>query len=162
MPNHAPNQNWKGKMWQDPLYGYFETHGKVEFKPGEQYDLSAKEQLAVLERNRIKQLLKFEFNKREFDPVNRKYHSGVIMDPAMFRWYAADMTRFETFRLTPKTVLGCFGGIMLFMLAFQKYNQVVRKKYDQECREGKYLWWDRDAPGEPGGHGYGTAPSGYG
>ena len=30
-------------LWQDPIHGYWETHGKMEFKPGEDYNLSDEE-----------------------------------------------------------------------------------------------------------------------
>jgi len=151
-------------MWQDPLFGYFESHGKSEFKPGEQYDLTPKEQQAVLERNRIKELLKLEFIKREYDPINRKYCSGKIVDPAMFRWYAASMTSVETFRMNPKTVLGAFVAVMGAMILYVKYTENVRAAYTQDCRDGKYLWWDRTgetARWTRGGHGLSMVPNCY-
>lgn len=35
------------------------------------------------------------------------------MDPALFRWYAADMTQAEFFRVTPRTVFLYIGGLIL-------------------------------------------------
>jgi len=91
-------------MWQDPIFGYFETHGKMVFKSGEQYDLSESQKRAVAERYKIKELLKLSFLQKEFDPLKRKYAEGIVVDPAMFRWYAADMSSLECFRMTPKTI----------------------------------------------------------
>ena len=34
----APNQSGKPGLWQDPIWGYWESHGKTEFIAGEQYD----------------------------------------------------------------------------------------------------------------------------
>lgn len=70
----APNQNIKSpKLWQDPVLGYWETHGKTEFLPGEQYNLTDEEKKAVLWRYRVKEILKKEYLRREFDPNNFKY-----------------------------------------------------------------------------------------
>lgn len=78
----APNQNWNAKMWQDPVFGYFETHGKSKFVPGEQYDLTRPEMKAVVERNRIKELLKMEYLRREFHPIRRQFVEGVVVSVA--------------------------------------------------------------------------------
>lgn len=55
------------------VIGYWETHGKTEFLPGEQYNLTDDEKKAVLWRYRVKEILKREFMRREFDPHNYKY-----------------------------------------------------------------------------------------
>jgi len=61
----AANQNLKNpRLWQDPVYGYYETHGKMEFLPGEQYNLSDDEKKAVLWRYRVKEVL-FGFRRRK-------------------------------------------------------------------------------------------------
>jgi hypothetical protein len=45
---------------------------------------------------------------------------GVVMDPAIFRWYALDMTKLEYFRFTPRTVFGYFGVTLLgFYMLFR-------------------------------------------
>lgn len=70
----AANQNLTSpKLWQDPVYGYFEMHGKTEFLPGEQYNLSDDEKKAVLWRYRVKEILKKEYLRREYDPSTFKY-----------------------------------------------------------------------------------------
>lgn len=70
----AANQNIKTpKLWQDPVLGYFETHGKTEFLPGEQYNLTDEEKKAVLWRYRVKEILKKEYLRREYDPHTFKY-----------------------------------------------------------------------------------------
>jgi hypothetical protein len=70
----APNQNIKTpKLWQDPVVGYWETHGKTEFLPGEQYNLTDDEKKAVLWRYRVKEILKREYMRREYDPNVYKY-----------------------------------------------------------------------------------------
>ena len=48
-------------------------------------------------RYRVKEILKKEYLRREFDPHNFKYKEGVVMDPAMFRWYSADMCQVGLF-----------------------------------------------------------------
>jgi hypothetical protein len=53
----APNQNInKPGLWQDPVLGYYETHGKMEFLPGEQYNMTDEEKKAVLWRYRVKEV----------------------------------------------------------------------------------------------------------
>ncbi|PIO64259.1 NADH-ubiquinone oxidoreductase B15 subunit [Teladorsagia circumcincta] len=117
----AANQNVKNpKLWQDPVLGYFETHGKTEFLPGQEYNLTDDEKKAVLWRYRVKEILKKEYLRREYDPHNFKYKEGVVMDPAMFRWYSADMTQAEFFRITPRS-----------------------DKSNEACLDGEMLWWDR-------------------
>lgn len=70
----AANQNVKSpKMWQDPTFGYFESHGKTEFLPGEQYNLSDEEKKAVLWRYRVKEILKKEYLRREYNPHEMKH-----------------------------------------------------------------------------------------
>uniref|UniRef100_A0A1I8BQA6 NADH dehydrogenase [ubiquinone] 1 beta subcomplex subunit 4 n=1 Tax=Meloidogyne hapla TaxID=6305 RepID=A0A1I8BQA6_MELHA len=121
----APNQNLKNpRLWQDPVFGYWETHGKMEFLPGEQYNLSDDEKKAVLWRYRVKE-------------------QGIILDPAMFRWYAADMTQTEYFRLTPRTVFIYAGLAYLFFWVIVKLGTIGIEKDDDECTTGELLWWDR-------------------
>jgi hypothetical protein len=90
----APNQNIVSpKLWQDPVFGYFgehdihafspwryhcmrrvsETHGKTVFVPGEEYNLTDEEKRAVLWRYRVKEILKKEYLRREWDPNKFKY-----------------------------------------------------------------------------------------
>ena len=72
--NPAANQNIsKNNLWQDPVLGYFETHGKTEFLPGEQYNMTDAEKKAVLWRYRVKEILKKEYYRRQYDPHNFKY-----------------------------------------------------------------------------------------
>lgn len=74
----AANQNVNSpKLWQDPVLGYFETHGKTQFIAGEQYGLSSEEKKAVLWRYRVKEILKKEYLRREYDPHNFKYKVGL-------------------------------------------------------------------------------------
>uniref|UniRef100_A0A914YXF4 NADH dehydrogenase [ubiquinone] 1 beta subcomplex subunit 4 n=1 Tax=Panagrolaimus superbus TaxID=310955 RepID=A0A914YXF4_9BILA len=140
----AANQNIKSpKLWQDPVLGYFETHGKTEFLPGEQYNLTDEEKKAVLWRYRVKEILKKEYLRREYDPHTFKYKEGVVIDPAMFRWYSADMTQSEHFRITPRSVFLYVGFIFA---AFWLYVRLVFTSTDKEGEDsldGKLLWWDR-------------------
>ncbi|KAL7076255.1 hypothetical protein ACQ4LE_004613 [Meloidogyne hapla] len=140
----APNQNLKNpRLWQDPVFGYWETHGKMEFLPGEQYNLSDDEKKAVLWRYRVKEILRKEHLRREFNPHTFKYKQGIILDPAMFRWYAADMTQTEYFRLTPRTVFIYAGLAYLFFWVIVKLGTIGIEKDDDECTTGELLWWDR-------------------
>ncbi|KAI6203540.1 Complex I-B15 [Aphelenchoides besseyi] len=140
----APNQNIRSpKLWQDPVLGYWETHGKTEFLAGEQYNLSDEEKKAVLWRYRVKEILKKEFLRREFDPNNFKYKQGVVMDPAMFRWYAADMTQAEYFRYTPKSVLLYVGGTILAFYVYTRIFVTLLELNNEVCMDGEILWWDR-------------------
>jgi len=117
----APNQNIKSpKLWQDPVLGYWETHGKTEFIAGEEYNLTDDEKKAVLWRYRVKEILKKEYMRREFDPNNYKYKEGVVMDPALFRWYSADMTQVEFFRYTPRTLFLYVGGVLLIFYVYTR------------------------------------------
>lgn len=44
----AANQNIPTpKLWQDPVLGYFETHGKTEFLPNEEYNLTENEKKVI-------------------------------------------------------------------------------------------------------------------
>uniref|UniRef100_A0A914CRL7 NADH dehydrogenase [ubiquinone] 1 beta subcomplex subunit 4 n=1 Tax=Acrobeloides nanus TaxID=290746 RepID=A0A914CRL7_9BILA len=139
----APNQNIKSpRLWQDPVLGYFETHGKTEFLPGEQYNLTDEEKKAVLWRYRVKEILKKEYLRREYDPHNFKYKAGIIIDPAVFRWYAADMTHGEYFRVTPRSFFLYVGGILLsiymcFRLVVTSHDRTTGAKSEE------LLWWDR-------------------
>ncbi|KAH7728695.1 Protein NUO-6 [Aphelenchoides avenae] len=140
----AANQNVKSpKLWQDPVLGYFETHGKTEFLPGEEYNLTDDEKKAVLWRYRVKEILKKEYLRREYDPHNFRYKEGVVMDPALFRWYAANMTQAEYFRYTPRTIFLYFGGIMLFMYLYTRICLTGNDVSSEKCLDGETLWWDR-------------------
>lgn len=76
----APNQNIKSpKLWQDPVLGYWETHGKTEFLAGEEYNLTDDEKKAVLWRYRVKEILKKEYLRREYDPYNIKYKVSFLL-----------------------------------------------------------------------------------
>jgi hypothetical protein len=53
----AANQNIENpRLWQDPVIGYYETHGKTEFLPGEMYNLTEEQKKAVLWRYRVKEV----------------------------------------------------------------------------------------------------------
>ncbi|CAJ0944095.1 unnamed protein product, partial [Mesorhabditis belari] len=140
----AANQNVTSpKLWQDPVLGYFETHGKMEFKPNEEYNLTVDEKKAVLWRYRVKEILKKEYLRREYDPHNFKYKQGVVMDPAMFRWYSADMTQAEFFRATPRSIFLYMGGIFLAFYLYSRILYVQIDKSGESCLDGDMLWWDR-------------------
>ena len=140
----AANQNvTRPGLWQDPVFGYYEQHGKTRFLPNENYNLTDEEKKAVLWRYRVKEILKKEYLRREFDPHNFKYKEGVVMDPAMFRWYSADMCQAEYFRATPRSVF-LYVGIGFFLMAvYVRLVFIQPDKIGKECREGKMLWWDR-------------------
>ncbi|CAD5206199.1 unnamed protein product [Bursaphelenchus okinawaensis] len=141
----APNQNISSpKLWQDPVLGYWETHGKMEFKAGEEYNLTDAQKKAVLWRYRVKEILKKEYLRREYDPANFKYKEGVVICPSMFRWYSADMTQAEYFRLTPKSVLLYGGGVLLAFYLFFRLCHVQSEKVAEKCIDGEVLWWDRE------------------
>ncbi|VDM55042.1 unnamed protein product [Angiostrongylus costaricensis] len=140
----AANQNVNNpKLWQDPVLGYFETHGKTEFLPGQEYNLTDDEKKAVLWRYRVKEILKKEYLRREYDPHNFKYKEGVVMDPAMFRWYSADMTQAEFFRLTPRSVFLYMGSVFLFFYIYTRLVFIPVDKSNEACLDGDLLWWDR-------------------
>ncbi|KAI6182280.1 Complex I-B15 [Aphelenchoides bicaudatus] len=140
----APNQNIKSpKLWQDPVIGYWETHGKMEFLPGEQYNLTDDEKKAVLWRYRVKEILKKEYMRRQFDPNNFKYKEGVVMDPAVFRWYSADMNQVEFFRYTPRSIFLYVGSCLLIFYAYTRILVTLTEFNDKKCLKGDCLWWDR-------------------
>jgi len=140
----AANQNISApKAWMDPVYGYWESHGKMEFKAGEEYNLTDEEKKAVLWRYRVKEILKKEYLRREYDPNTFRYKEGVVMDPAMFRWYSSEMTNVEFFRATPRSVCLYLGGLLFgFYLSLRLALTPTEKRYE-ECTDGKILWWDR-------------------
>ena len=74
----AANQT-NSPVWQDPVYGYYEQHGKMTFKPGEEYGISEAEKKAVLHRYRIKEILKKEYLRREYDPHHYNYKHSVVV-----------------------------------------------------------------------------------
>ncbi|TKR95162.1 hypothetical protein L596_009365 [Steinernema carpocapsae] len=140
----AANQNVKNpRLWQDPVYGYFETHGKMTFVPGEEYNLTHEEKKAVLWRYRVKEILKKEYLRREYDPQKFKYKEGVVIDPAMFRWYSADMTQAEHFRMTPRSVFLYVGGLLLGFYVYTRLIMTSSERSDERCVDGELLWWDR-------------------
>uniref|UniRef100_A0A0K0FYA3 NADH dehydrogenase [ubiquinone] 1 beta subcomplex subunit 4 n=1 Tax=Strongyloides venezuelensis TaxID=75913 RepID=A0A0K0FYA3_STRVS len=140
----AANQNIKSpKMWQDPIYGYFETHGKTEFLPGEQYNLSDEEKKAVLWRYRVKEILRKEFIRREFNPMEFKHRHGVVLCPSMFRWYSADMNQVEYLRTTPRTVFLYVASVFFGFYLYTRLAMVSAEKGAEECNDGDLLWWDR-------------------
>ncbi|CAD5208932.1 unnamed protein product [Bursaphelenchus xylophilus] len=140
----APNQNIKSpKLWQDPVLGYWESHGKMEFKPGEEYNLTDAEKKAVLWRYRVKEILKKEYLRREYDPYNYKYKEGIVVCPSMFRWYSADMTQAEFFHNSPKSVLLYVGGFLLGFYLFFRMCHMQHEKNNEKCFDGETLWWDR-------------------
>ena len=91
----AANQSGKPGLWQDPVYGsvfcliclinykicsYYEQHGEMEFKKGEDYGpISEMEKKRVLHRNRVKEILKREYLRLEYDPFHYQYREGVIV-----------------------------------------------------------------------------------
>uniref|UniRef100_A0A0K0DVQ3 NADH dehydrogenase [ubiquinone] 1 beta subcomplex subunit 4 n=1 Tax=Strongyloides stercoralis TaxID=6248 RepID=A0A0K0DVQ3_STRER len=140
----AANQNVKNpKMWQDPTFGYFESHGKTEFLPGEQYNLSDDQKKAVLWRYRVKEILKKEYLRREFNPMEMKQREGVVMCPSMFRWYSADMNQVEHFRLTPRSVFLYVGSVFFGLYLYTRFVLTSAEKKAEECYNGDILWWDR-------------------
>uniref|UniRef100_A0A914V7X2 NADH dehydrogenase [ubiquinone] 1 beta subcomplex subunit 4 n=1 Tax=Plectus sambesii TaxID=2011161 RepID=A0A914V7X2_9BILA len=145
-PTAPANQTTKSTtLWQDPVMGYFETHGKTEFVAGEEYNLTDEQKKLVLARYRVKEILKKEYLRREYDPHTMKYREGVVMDPAMFRWYAADMTQAEHFRYTPRTVFLVLGGIYVAMLIYCRFAMQSKDMSNEQCFDGDILWWDRQA-----------------
>ena len=74
----AANQT-KSPVWQDPVWGYYEQHGKMVFKAGEEYGISEAEKQAVLHRYRVKEILKKEYLRREYDPHHYQYKEGVVV-----------------------------------------------------------------------------------
>ncbi|VDO61841.1 unnamed protein product, partial [Onchocerca flexuosa] len=97
--------------------------------------------------------------RREYDPHTFKYrnfssiflfffftHSlqeGVVIDPAVFRWYSANAMQYEFFRYTPRSVF-LYAGSFLFV-----FYVLVRMMFQFEdrsrdmCLDGELLWWDR-------------------
>jgi len=141
----AANQNIANpKMWQDPVFGYYESHGKMEFKPGEEYNLTDDEKKAVLWRYRVKEILKREYLRREFNPHTFKYKQGVVMDPAMFRWYAMDNSQSEYFQYTPKSTMLIVIGITLATGLAIRVAMTPSENDKQKCLDGELLWWDRE------------------
>ncbi|CDW52354.1 NDUF B4 domain containing protein [Trichuris trichiura] len=136
--------NPTNNLWQDPIYGYFETHGRMEFKPGEEYGLSEEQKKAVMERYRRKAMLKRQFLEMEYNPMRFRQVQGVIVDPSMFRWYAMEMLNAERFYYTPKTVFYLLGTFLLFAYMFGRWGNSQLGNYDDLCRQGKFLWWDRN------------------
>ncbi|KFD52234.1 hypothetical protein M514_06947 [Trichuris suis] len=136
--------NPTNNLWQDPIYGYFETHGRMEFKPGEEYGLSEEQKKAVMERYRRKTLLKRQFLEMEYSPMRFRQIQGVIVDPSMFRWYAMEMLNAERFYYTPKTVFYAAGIFLLVAYMFSRWAGSQIGEYDDLCRQGKFLWWDRN------------------
>lgn len=82
------------------------------------------------------------------------------MDPAMFRWYAADMTQNEFMRFQPRSFFLYIGLSMAVIWFYVKimFVSAVRKpkrritwklhinlqdKAKDQCLEGEILWWDR-------------------
>ena len=49
-----------------------------------------------------------------------KLQQGVVMDPAMFRWYAADLTQAEYMRNTPRSFFIYIGSFILVMYMIVK------------------------------------------
>uniref|UniRef100_A0AC35TN39 NADH dehydrogenase [ubiquinone] 1 beta subcomplex subunit 4 n=1 Tax=Rhabditophanes sp. KR3021 TaxID=114890 RepID=A0AC35TN39_9BILA len=142
----AANQNVKTpKLWQDPVFGYFETHGKTEFKAGEQYNLSDEQKKAVLWRYRVKEILKKEYLRREYDPTQFKYKEGVVMCPSMFRWYSADMNQAEFMRVTPRTVFLYVGSVFIGFYLYTRLVMYSAEKSAEDCVKGDILWWDRQS-----------------
>uniref|UniRef100_A0A915PVM8 NADH dehydrogenase [ubiquinone] 1 beta subcomplex subunit 4 n=1 Tax=Setaria digitata TaxID=48799 RepID=A0A915PVM8_9BILA len=131
------------KLWQDPVLGYFETHGKMEFIAGEDYGISDEEKKAVLWRYRLKEILKKEYLRREYDPHTFKYREGVVIDPAVFRWYSANAMQYEFFRYTPRSVFLYAGSFFLvFYILVRMMFQFEDRSRDM-CLDGELLWWDR-------------------
>uniref|UniRef100_A0A6V7YAD8 NADH dehydrogenase [ubiquinone] 1 beta subcomplex subunit 4 n=1 Tax=Meloidogyne enterolobii TaxID=390850 RepID=A0A6V7YAD8_MELEN len=138
----APNQNLKNpRLWQDPVYGYYETHGKMEFFAWKnQYNcLMMKKKSCVVALS----ILKKEYFRREYNPHTFKYKQGIILDPAMFRWYAADMTQMEYMRLTPRSLFMYAGITMLAFWLITKLGVISMEKDSDDCLTGEMLWWDR-------------------
>lgn len=139
----AANQT-NSPVWQDPVYGYYEQHGKMRFKPNEEYGISEAEKQAVLHRYRIKEILKKEYLRREYDPHHFNYKHAIVvrlvllhpffnnclaqMCPAMFRWYAMDRTHAETFRYTPRSIflVMAVGGIVVVYVVKALFQIKVR------------------------------------
>ncbi|VIO95270.1 conserved hypothetical protein [Brugia malayi] len=131
------------KLWQDPVLGYFETHGKMKFIAGEDYGISDEEKKAVLWRYRLKEILKKEYLRREYDPHTFKYREGVIIDPAVFRWYSANAMQYEFFRYTPRSVFLYAGSfVVVFYILIRIMFQFEDRGRDM-CLDGELLWWDR-------------------
>uniref|UniRef100_A0A915ITE9 NADH dehydrogenase [ubiquinone] 1 beta subcomplex subunit 4 n=1 Tax=Romanomermis culicivorax TaxID=13658 RepID=A0A915ITE9_ROMCU len=139
----APICAEKGGLWQDPLLGYFETHGKMEFKKGEEYDMTEDQKKAIMERYKRKETLKRQYLEQEFNPLQYRYMESVIIDPAVFRWYAANMNTLERFRYTPKTILATWGGMVLFIYLMYRFVRGDEVTFEDLCESGEYLWWDR-------------------
>ncbi|VDK87618.1 unnamed protein product [Litomosoides sigmodontis] len=131
------------KLWQDPVLGYFETHGKMKFIAGEDYGISDEEKKAVLWRYRLKEVLKKEYLRREYDPHTFKYREGVVIDPAVFRWYSATTMQYEFFRYTPRSVFLYAGSfVFIFYILVRIMFQFEDAGRDM-CLDGELLWWDR-------------------
>lgn len=139
----AANQTGRPGLWQDPVKGYWEQHGKMEFVAGEDYGLTMAEKQAVLDRHLMKEALKKEFLRLEYNPHTFRYKTGIVVDPAVYRWYAADMTHLEHYRWTPKSFYLVFGGLFLTVFVVMKGLHLASALSDDACRDGRILWWDR-------------------
>ncbi|VDN07713.1 unnamed protein product [Thelazia callipaeda] len=131
------------KLWQDPVLGYFETHGKMRFIAGEDYGISDEEKKAVLWRYRLKEILKKEYLRREYDPHTFKYKEGVVIDPAVFRWYSANAMQYEFFRYTPRSVFLYAGGFIFVFYVLARIMFQFEDAGRDMCLDGELLWWDR-------------------
>uniref|UniRef100_A0A915EMH0 NADH dehydrogenase [ubiquinone] 1 beta subcomplex subunit 4 n=1 Tax=Ditylenchus dipsaci TaxID=166011 RepID=A0A915EMH0_9BILA len=121
----APNQNVTNpKMWQDPVRGYFESHGRSEFLPARRNSEEGVSETRVRSSH-----LQVQARRRR--------------DPAMFRWYAADMTQAEYFRYTPRTVFLWFAAIVVGVYLYLRIGKTPDELKKEKCLEGQSLWWDR-------------------
>ncbi|KAK6029338.1 tetratricopeptide repeat protein, partial [Ostertagia ostertagi] len=118
----AANQNVKNpKLWQDPVLGYFETHGKTEFLPGQEYNLTDDEKKAVLWRYRVKEILKKEYLRRRCG--NGSFNVSMVFG------------RYDTGRIltgfTPRSVFLYVGSVILI---FYLYTRLVYVPIDKSKR----------------------------
>jgi hypothetical protein len=109
--------------------------------PG-QVDVSPAELDRVARRAAIRANLKNEFNRKHYNPYRYIYHVDMN-DPAVSRFMAAKVSRYDYWKPTWKSFFGWAGMTIVPVIAYGYYLKCARDEQERLYRSGAVATKDR-------------------
>merc|ERR1711915_70429 len=99
---------------------------------------------AIEERAQVRSKLKAHFIKNIHDPFKHgSAEGGFLFEPALMRYNAMLVTKYDHFKATPRTTLI---GTVLCLIPFGVYGYILKTQkgnFHQQCRTGQIAYKDR-------------------
>ncbi|CAK9295112.1 unnamed protein product [Gordionus sp. m RMFG-2023] len=117
--------------------------GPMEWKPEEQYDISMEEKRRILERTKIRDENRLEFEKKMYNPYINNINFEKPWDPAVERYHAMLAARSKYFKPNWKTFMYVAPPVLSLWGIIFAMTYYSRHDFERDCASGKILYKDR-------------------